>query len=211
MSDVAAGRPTWAWAGLATVGLFAAGALAPFPAVSEDAQDDPARLVRALEGHEVSIFVRNGISWLGVAALLVFVVGLFRHLAAHHPSGALTPDVALAGGLVTGAGLFVGYGMLASIGGAVYDDRPATTVAAVYSVGDGLAYSMWTGIGAVGAAVALAGIRRRGAARWMGYVSAGFTVLFALLAFFPFLSWIPALIWLLVTSSGYLLMGRRAR
>ena len=93
----------------------------------------------------------------------------------------------------------------------MYDDRPATTVAAVYSVGDGLAYSMWTGIGVVCAAVALAGIRRRGAARWMGYVSAGFTVLFALLAFFPFLSWIPALIWLLVTSSGYLLMGRRAR
>ncbi len=211
MSVVAEERPSWAWAGLATVGLFALGAVAPFPAVSEEAQNDPAALVRALDGHEVSIFVRNGISWLGVAALLVFVVGLFRHLGAHHPSGALTPDVALAGGLVTGAGLFVGYGMLATIGGAVYDDRPATTVAAVYSVADGLAYSMWTGIGVVCAAVAVAGLRRRGAARWMGYVSAGFTVLFAVLAFFPFLSWFPALIWLLVTSSGYLLTGRRAR
>jgi len=116
----------------------------------------------------------------------------------------MVPGVALVGGAVTGAGMFAGYGLLAAIGGAVLSDRPATTVASIYSVGDGLAYSLWTPIGLVCGAVALAGLRGRGVPRWLGRVSAVFAVLFAGLAFFPFLSWFPGLLWVLTASLGLL-------
>lgn len=194
----------WAWWGVASVVLFAVASVMPFPAVSEADQNDPERLVDTLAGHEAEFFVRNGISWWAAGALLVFVVGLHRHLATHHDPGSLVPGVALVGGTVTGAGLFTGYGLLAAIGGAVLADRPATTVASVYAVGDGLAYSLWTPIGLVCGAVAMAGLRDRGVSRWLGRVSAVFAVLFVGLAFFPFLSWFPALLWLLAASLGLL-------
>ena len=194
----------WAWWGVVSVALFAVASLWPFPAVSEADQDDPERLVDTLSGHETEFFVRNGISWWAAGAFLIFVVGLHRHLVTHHDEGSMVPGVALVGGAVTGAGMFAGYGLLAAIGGAVLSDRPATTVASVYSVGDGLAYSLWTPIGLVCGAVALAGLRGRGVPRWLGRVSAVFAVLFAGLAFFPFLSWFPGLLWVLTASLGLL-------
>lgn len=192
----------WAWWGVASVVLFAVASLLPFPAVSEGRQNDPAQLQEALAGHEGEILVRHGLSWWAVAALVVFLVGLHRHLVMHHDAASLVPGVAQAGALVTSAGLFIGYGMLAVIGGAVFSDVPAATLASVYAVGDGLAYGTWTAIGLVCGAVALAGIRGQGVPRWLGYVSAGFAVLFAGLAFFPFLSWFPGLVWVLAASLG---------
>ena len=194
----------WAWWGVASVALFAVASLMPFPAVSEADQNDPERLVDALSGHEAEFFVRNGISWWAAGAFLLFVVGLHRQLLTHLGADSLIPGVALVGGAVTGAGLFAGYGLLAAIGGAVLSDRPATTVASVYSVGDGLAYSLWTPIGLVCGAVALAGRRGRGVPRWLGRGSAVFAALFAGLAFFPFLSWFPGLLWVLAASLGLL-------
>ena len=193
---------TWAWWGVASVALFVVASLLPFPAVSEGSQNDPAQLQDALAGHGGEILIRNGVSWWAAAALVVFLVGLHRHLATHHDPGSLVPGVAQAGSMVTGAGLFIGYGMLAAIGGAVLSDVPAPTLASVYAVGDGLAYGTWTAIGLVCGAVALAGLRGRGVPRWLGYVSALFAVLFAGLAFFPFLSWFPGLLWVLAVSLG---------
>ncbi len=194
----------WAWWGVASVALFAVASLMPFPAVSEADQNDPERLVDTLAGHEAEFFVRNGISWWAAGALVLFVVGLHRHLLTHLDPDSLVPGVALVGGTVTGAGLFVGYGLLAAIGGAVLSDRPATTVASVYSVGDGLAYCP---VDADRARVRSRGtgrLRGRGVPRWLGQVSAVFAVLFAGLAFFPFLSWFPGLLWVLAASLGLL-------
>ncbi|RYP86992.1 hypothetical protein EKO23_06840 [Nocardioides guangzhouensis] len=193
---------------MATVVLFAIGSLMPFPAVAVDDQQHPDRLVEALAGHEWQLFVRNGVSWWGTAALLVFLLAMDRHLAVRVPSHSLLPGLVRAGGAATCAGLFLGYGFLAAIGGSVASDLPASTIAAVYATGDGLAYGAWTPLGLVTAAVAVSGIRGYGVPRWLGYVSAGFTILFAGLAFFPFVSWFPGLVWVLVASVGLLLDGR---
>jgi hypothetical protein len=45
--------------------------------------------------------------------------------------------------------------------------------------------------------------------RWLGWISAIATALFALLTFLPFLSWAPALLWLLVAGIGLLVHERR--
>jgi hypothetical protein len=129
----------------------------PFPTVTDRAQSQPsADLVKVLADAQVTLYVRNGLSWLAVASLVVFVVCLYRHLAARCPAGSLIPLTVLAGGLVTASGLLLGYGFLAAIAAAAAQGRAATTVAAVYATGDGLAYGMWTGIGIV-----TAGSRRR--------------------------------------------------
>jgi hypothetical protein len=44
---------------------------------------------------------------------------------------------------------------------------------------------------------------------WLGWVSAVFTGLFTLLTFAPFLSWAPALLWLLIAGVGLLVHERR--
>jgi len=46
--------------------------------------------------------------------------------------------------------------------------------------------------------------------RWLGWMSAIFTLIFVVLAFLPFISWFPALVWLLVVSIGLLVSERHA-
>ena len=120
----------------------------------------------------------------------------------------LIPAIVLGGGLMTTAGLFVGYGFAALAGGSAYEQRAATTVAALYAIMDSFAYFMWTGLGLVTAGVAVAGIRRGSFPRWLGWMSAIFTLIFVGLAFLPFISWFPALVWLLVVSIGLLVSER---
>ena len=59
----------------------------------------------------------------------------------------------------------------------------------------------------VTAAVAVAGLRARVLPLWLGVVSAVWTVLLVVVAFIPFAAWFPALIWLLVSSVGLLVVG----
>ena len=42
---------------------------------------------------------------------------------------------------------------------------------------------------------------------WLGVFSALWTVLLVVVAFIPFAAWFPALIWLLVSSVGLLVVG----
>jgi hypothetical protein len=65
-------------------------------------------------------------------------------------------------------------------------------------------------LGVVTAGVAVASIRRGSLPRWLGWMSAIFTLIFVVLAFFPPISWFPALVWLLVVSIGLLVSERHA-
>jgi len=171
-------RPVWPWWGIGTFVLFVVSTFMPFPTVTDRAQTQPsADLVKVLADGQVTLYVRNGLSWLAVASLVVFVVGLYRHLEATCGPGSLIPLTVLAGGLVTASGLLLGYGFLAAIAAAAAQDRAATTVASVYATGDGLAYGMWTAIGIVTGSVVWASIRRGARPRWLGYVSAAFTLI----------------------------------
>jgi glycerol-3-phosphate acyltransferase PlsY len=58
--------------------------------------------------------------------------------------------------------------------------------------------------------VAIASLRDHVFPRWLGWVSAIATALFALLTFAPFLSWAPALLWLLIAGIGLLIHERRS-
>ncbi len=194
--------PLW---GPAAVILVMSRVLVTTPSLTTQQQAAvPGSIVETLAVRQFDLYFGNGVSWLGTACLVVFVAGLHRRLRSVEPTGSLMPTVALMGGTATAAGLFLGYGFLALMAGVAGEGRAATTVAAIYSIGDSLAYMAWTWIGVTTAAVAVAGIRRGSVPRWLGYVSAVFTAIFGATAFFPFIGWLPALVWLLVASIGLL-------
>jgi hypothetical protein len=198
--------PLW---GIGAVLLLTSRLLYPSPSLStQDQTAVTGKLVDILAEKTASFYFGTGVSWLGVACLVVFLAGLYRRLKASEPADGLVPTVVLGGGLMTAAGLFVGYGFPALAGGNAYEQRAATTVAALYAIMDSFAYLMWTGLGLVTAGVAVAGIRRGSLPRWLGWMSVIFTLIFVGLAFLPFLSWFPALVWLLAASIGLLVSER---
>ncbi len=198
--------PVW---GIAAVLLVMSRVFVTTPSLTSEQQATvPGALVDTIAGKQLDLYLGNGLSWLGIACLVVFVAGLYRRLSTSEPAGSLIPVVVLSGGTATAGGLLLAYGFLALLAGVAGEDLAPTTVAAIYTIGDSLAYMAWTSMGIVTAGVAIAGIRHRSLPRWLGYVSGIFTLLFVALSFFPFLSWFPALIWLLVTSIGLLVGGR---
>jgi hypothetical protein len=198
--------PLW---GIAAVLLLMSRLLYPTPSLSpQDQTVVTGKLVDILVDKTTNLYFATGVSWLGIACLVVFLAGLYRRLKASEPADGLIPTVVLGGGLMTTAGLFVGYGFAALAGGSAYEQRAATTVAALYAIMDSFAYLMWTGLGVVTAGVAVASIRRGSLPRWLGWMSAIFTLIFVGLAFLPFISWFPALVWLLVVSIGLLVSER---
>jgi hypothetical protein len=200
--------PLW---GIGAVLLLMSRLLYPTPSLSpQDQTVVTGKLVDILVDKTTNLYFATGVSWLGIACLVVFLAGLYRRLKASEPADGLIPTVVLGGGLMTTAGLFVGYGFAALAGGSAYEQRAATTVAALYAIMDSFAYLMWTGLGVVTAGVAVASIRRGSLPRWLGWMSAIFTLIFVGLAFLPFISWFPALVWLLVVSIGLLVSERHA-
>ena len=116
----------WAWWGVASVALFAVASLMPFPAVSEGGPERPGAVGQdALAGHEGEIFVSNGHllvgrrrRWWCSSWLVSTGISLTHHRRLTH----WCPESPWSEAPVTGAGLFIGYGLLAAIGGAVLSD-----------------------------------------------------------------------------------------
>ena len=190
----------WAWI---TAALWLVSVFLPFPAVTNEMLADPDQgLVDVLADAQTTLLVRNGLSWLTAAALVIFCADLFHRLRESESETSALPVLALSGGLVTAAGLLVGMGFLAVLAGAASEGRSAATIGAIYGVADGLGYGAWTALGITTGAVAAAGLRAGVVARWFGVVSAIFTVLFILLAFFPFVAWFVAVLWLLIAPIG---------
>lgn len=120
--------PLW---GIGAVLLLTSRLLYPSPSLStQDQTVVTGKLVDILADKTTNLYFATGVSWLGIACLVVFLAGLYRRLKASEPADGLIPTVVLGGGLMTTAGLFVGYGFAALAGGSAYEQRAATTVAA---------------------------------------------------------------------------------
>lgn len=92
------GSRAWPVAGISSGALLLISTLLPFPTVTPAMLRTPSdELVSVLGDDAGTIYVRNGPSWLCIALLVVFVTGLYRHLADLVPGGT-TAAVALAGG-----------------------------------------------------------------------------------------------------------------
>src|SRR4029453_5090480 len=126
--------PLW---GIAAVLLLMSRLLYPTPSLSpQDQTVVTGKLVDILADKTANLYFATGVSWLGIACLVVFLAGLYRRLKASEPADGLIPTVVLSGGLMTTAGLFVGYGFAALAGGSAYEQRPAPPVAAPYPLID---------------------------------------------------------------------------
>jgi len=201
----------WPWLGVASGALLLVSTFLPFPEITTRKLREPdSALVQTLADGATTIYIRNALSWFCVALLVLFVVALHRHLQAVAQPQSLVPLVVLGGGLTTSGALLVAYGLLAQIAGVASDGRSPDVVASVYSVGDGLAYGAWAGLGLVTGAVAVAGLRGWGVGRGLGLFSAVVTALFGLMAFFPFLAWLVAAVWLIVAGLLLLRSGEGA-
>lgn len=95
------------------------------------------------------------------------------------------------------------FAVLFEVGIALNDNYAVTTIAALDALGE-IGYDGWVAMGLLTAGVALAALRDRALPRWLGWISVVATVVFALLTFFPFVAWAPALLWLLVAGIGLL-------
>lgn len=203
--DVTRGRslgfPVWGWI---TAALWLISVFLPFPTVTNQMLSEPGPvLVDLLADAQTTLLIRNGLSWLTAASLVIFSADLYSRLRNGESEAATLPIVALAGGLVTAAGLLIGFGFLSTLAGAASEGRTPATIAAIYGAADGLGYGVWAALGLTTGAVALAGFRGRAVARWFAVVSAIATAIFFLLAFFPFVAWFPATLWLLAAPFGF--------
>ena len=192
--------PVWGWI---TAALWLVSVFLPFPQVTDAMLADPGpELVDVLKDSQTTLLIRNGLSWLTAASLVIFSADLFRRLRDAESERSTVPIVALSGGLVTAAGLLIGFGFLAQLAGAASEGRSPASIAAIYGAADGLGYGAWTALGLTTGAVAVAGFKLRSVARWFAVLSALFTAVFFLLAFFPFVAWFPATLWLLIAPLG---------
>ena len=170
------------------------------PSLSTSAQAHPdAALLKTVHDALLGIYIGSGVSLLGLAAMVVFVVA-FVDWIRHHSSSGVAPVTMLVGAAVTAAGVMVGFGIYLSMSSA---DAAPTSVAAVYVNADGLAYMGWTAFGLVTGAAFFAP-REVPAPAWIRWFSPLVTLLFLVCAFLPFFSWAPALLWLLVVGVGLL-------
>ena len=172
------------------------------PSLSTSAQAHPdAALVKTVNDALPGIYIGSGVSLLGLAAMVVFVVAFVDWIRRHSSLG-VAPVTMLVGAAVAAAGVMVGFGIYLTMGAASEDAAP-TSVAAVYVIADSLAYMGWTAFGLVTGAAFFA-LREVPAPVWIRWFSLFVTALFLVCAFLPFLSWAPALLWLLVVGVGLL-------
>ena len=114
--------PLW---GIGAVLLLMSRLLYPTPSLSpQDQTVVTGKLVDILVDKTTNLYFATGVSWLGIACLVVFLAGLYRRLKVSEPADGLIPTVVLGGGLMTTAGLFVGHGFAALAGGVPMSSAP---------------------------------------------------------------------------------------
>ena len=193
----------WPAAAPLSVLLIESRLLVTTPSLSTDAQAHPdAALVKTVHDALPGIYIGSGVSLLGLAAMVVFVAS-FADWIRHDSSSAVAPVTMLIGAAVTAAGVMVGFGIYLTMGAAASSEAAPTSVAAVYVIADSLGYMGWTAFGLVTGAAFFA-LRETLAPAWIRWFSLLVTALFLVCAFLPFLSWAPAMLWLLVVGVGLL-------
>lgn len=181
------------------------------PNLTEDLQVSPsAATVQYVDERVVDLFIGYGLTNLGLGFIALFIAGLAHAVRSREPDSFAAPVIAIGGG-ATVPTTYIGYSFNLILAGAAAEDRAPTTVAAMYTIADSLGYMGWVLLGLVTAGVAIASLQSGVFPRWLGWVSAVATGLFALLAFAPFLAWAPALLWLLVAGIGLVVHEWRGR
>ena len=171
------------------------------PALSKAQQAHPdAAMQKEVNDLVPDMLVGYGVSLLGATAMVMFVVAFADWLRRKSVTG---PSVTLMliGAAVTLGGVMIGYATLISLAAASEEASPSS-VAAVYIVGDSLGYAGWTSLGLVTGGVFWALRRVSSVPAWIRWFSLAITVIFVICAFLPFLSWAPAMLWLLVVGIG---------
>ena len=187
-----------------SVALIEARAFVETPSLTKDQQRDPdTEVVTYVNNLLGDILIGSGVTFLGLGAMVVFVVTFAGWLADRSVSNVATTTM-LVGAAIAAAGVMVGFGVDVTLAAASEESSPAT-VAAVYIVADSLGYIGWTAFGLVTGGVFVAGRSAAELPRWIVWFSLAITVVFVGCAFAPFLSWVPALLWLLVIGPGLLL------
>jgi len=200
---------TWPFFALAAFVLIESRVFVDTPSLTDAMQANPSDQTTSYISDRVSdLLIGGGVTMLGIACAGVFFAGLARHVRATAESS-IAPWLIAIGGAATVAVVGTGAGLFSILADAASSDRAPTTVAAIYTIFDSLAYVGFTAMGLVTAGVALASFREHAFSSAVGWVSAVATGLFVMCAFLPFLSWAPALLWLLV--AGIALVWREGR
>jgi len=190
----------WPFFALAAFILIESRLLVETPSLSDALQATPNDETRSYIADRTSgLVIGAGVTMLGIAAAAVFFAGLARHVFGVAASSIAAWLIAI-GGAATVAVVGAGAASFSILADAASSDRAPTTVAAVYTIFDSLAYIGFTAVGLVTAGVALAAFREQAFSRFVGWASAVATALFVLCAFLPFVSWAPALLWFLVVG-----------
>ncbi len=199
----------WPASAIVAVVLIEARGFVDTPSLSADLQASPsAESVKYIDERVSDLFIGYGLTVLGLAFVAFFVAGLVQAVRCEAPDSSAAQIISIGGG-ATVAATFVGYSFGLVLAGAAEENRAPTTVTSIYTIADSLGYIGWVVLGLVTAGVAIASLHDHVFPRWLGWVSAIATALFALLTFAPFLSWAPALLWLLVAGVGLLVHERR--
>ena len=190
----------WPFFALAAFVLIEARVFVDTPSLSDALQSTPNdETVRYIDERVSDLVIGGGVTTLGIACAGVFFAGLAQRARAA-AQDSVAPWLIAIGGAATVAIVGTGAGLFSILADAASSDRAPTTVAAVYTIFDSLGYIGFTAVGLVSAGVAVAAFREHAFSGAVGWVSAVATGLFALCTFLPFLSWAPALLWLLVVG-----------
>jgi hypothetical protein len=116
------------------------------------------------------LFIGGGVTILGLACAGVFFAGLARRARAA-AEDSIAPGLIVIGGAATVAA-GTGAALFSILADAASSDRAPTTVAAVCTIFDSLAYIGFTAMGLVTAGVAVASFREHAFSRAVGWLSA---------------------------------------
>ena len=190
----------WPFFALAAFALIESRLLVDTPSLTEALQANPSDETTSYISDRTSdLLLGGGVTMLGIACAAIFFAGLARQAWRAAESSIAAWLIAI-GGAATVAMVGTGAGMFSILADAASSDRAPTTVAAVYTIFDSLAYIGFTAVGLITVGVSLAAFREQAFSRFVGWASVIATGLFILCAFAPFVSWAPALLWLLVVG-----------
>jgi hypothetical protein len=195
----------WAWAGVAAGLLGPVVLLGTAGIYSQAAWNaaDSAVMAASVADHTAVIWAHQGLAVLITGLLVVFGLGLRRHLAAGEPPHGLVPDVAATGVLLTAGSVFLGAGLDTELwwavqAGAAADPDTVGSMVNWY----GTASWLWGGLGLSAAAVAFGGLAHRSSGRLIGWVSAALAVVLAATQATPvqYIAVLPGALWLVVVG-----------
>jgi hypothetical protein len=207
----------WALSGLAAgvTGLGAIVATMGLEAVYDPAISGNAdKILTAMADDRMASMVFHGLAASSALLLVPFAAGLARRLRTALPATSLLPTVAGIGLAMTAFVLIMGSGLDTEFaGGGPGKGYVVAENVSMYGHWIGTIPYLWTGAGLAGLALFGAFLRHRAVPRWIGIVGlvlGGLTVV-AGVSPLEYMAGMLAPIWLLVTSTGFLVGDRAAR